>query len=108
MRSDSIIEAVTNAFVVVVRMKAETLRKLLLGYVTSLLVLFVFGAAFDHGRAKAASAVGALLLLAMFAVIDYCGIGEEAEEEEVVVGRRAKGKKARRKYTRVSGKARQA
>ena len=87
-------------------MKAETLRKLLLGYVASLLLLSAFGAVLDHGRAKAASAVGALLLLAMFAVIDYCGIGEEAEEEEVV--RRAKGKKARRKYTRVSGKESQA
>ena len=87
-------------------MKVETLRKLLLGYVTSLLLLFAFGAVFDNGRAIAASAVGVLLLLAMFAVIDYCGIGEEEEEEEV--GRPAKGKKARGKYTRVSGKESQA
>ena len=85
-------------------MKVETLRKLLLGYVTSLLLLFAFGAVFDNGRAIAASAVGVLLLLAMFAVIDYCGIGEEEEE----VGRPAKGKKARGKYTRVSGKESQA
>ena len=84
-------------------MKVETLRRLLLGYVTSLLLLFAFGALFDNGRAIAASAVGVLLLLAMFAVIDYCGIGEEEE-----VGRPAKGKKARGKYTRVSGKESQA
>jgi hypothetical protein len=84
-------------------MKAETLRKLLLGSVASLLLLFAFGAFFDNGRAIAASAVGVLLLLAMFAVIDYYGIGEEEE-----VGRRAKGKNARGKYTRVSGKESQA
>jgi hypothetical protein len=85
-------------------MKAETLRKLMLGYVISLLLLFAFGAVFDHGRARAASAVGVLLLLIMFAIIDYCGIGEEEEE----AGGRAKDTRARGKYTRMSGKESQA
>ena len=83
-------------------MKAETLRKLMLGYVISLLLLFAFGAVVDHGRARAASAVGVLLLLIMFAIIDYSGM----EEEEA--GARAKDTRARGKYTRMPGKESQA